>query len=143
MTDTENVSVLLRGVGDKRELRIAASRATELEDMSLVLDDIDVDVSATERHYTSTSVYRVLVLSDLDSGIQLIWSHLVTSKIVKIQPVRLPTLAGYDTHTSHICTFENICGQELEGTGSKVFVCTIELCLFPGHEKVNWRDLAI
>jgi hypothetical protein len=63
MTDTENVSIFLRGVGDKRELRIAASRATELEDMSLVLDNIDVDVSAC------TGVYRVLVLSDLDCSI--------------------------------------------------------------------------
>jgi hypothetical protein len=69
MADTEDVGVLLGSVGDKRELRIAASRTTELEDMSLVLNDIDVDVSTAEGHHSCSGVYRVLVLGDLNGSI--------------------------------------------------------------------------
>jgi len=143
MTDTKNVSVLLRSVGNKRELRVSASRTTELEDMSLILDDVDVDVSAAKRHDTCAGVYRVLVLGNLDGGVKLVWSHLVTTQIVEVEPVGFAALACYNSHTGHICTFEDVCGQELKRTGTKILVCTIELCLFPRHEEVDRRDFTI
>jgi len=110
VTDTENVGVLLGSVGDKGELRITASRATELEDMSLVLDDIDVDVSTTEGHDACSGVYRVFILGDLNSSIELVWSHLIATKVVEIQPVGLAAFPGYHAHTSDIRTLEDVGG---------------------------------
>lgn len=143
VADTQNVSVLLRSVGDKRELRVSASRTTELEDMSLVLDDVDVDVSAAKRHDTCAGVYGVLVLGNLDHGIKLVWAHLVASEIVEIEPVRFATLACDYAHTGNILTFEHVRGQEFKRTGSQILVRAIELCLFPRHEEIDWRDLTI
>jgi hypothetical protein len=78
--------------------------------MSLVLDDIDVDVSTTKRHHSCSSVYGVLVLSNLYSSIKFIWSHLITSKVVEVQPIGLAALTRNNAHTSDICTLEDVGG---------------------------------
>lgn len=69
MTYAEDVGILLWGVGHKSELRVTTGRAAELENVSLVLNDIDIDVSTTEWHDSCASVYRIFVLSHLDRSI--------------------------------------------------------------------------
>lgn len=69
MTNTEDIGILLWGIGYKSELRVTTGRTAELEDVSLVLDDIDVDVPTTKWHDSCASVYGVLVLSHLDRSV--------------------------------------------------------------------------
>lgn len=105
--------------------------------MRLILNDVDVDVTATKWHDTGSSVDRVLVLIDLNSGIQSVRSHLITSKVIKIEPVRLSRLAGNDTHSLDVCTAKDVAGQNLKRSGSKILVGTIKLSFLPRHEEVD------
>jgi hypothetical protein len=65
--------------------------------MSRVLDDVDIDIAAFEWVYTSTSIYRILILVNLDDIVEFVWAILVSTKVIKIEPVRLAALAGDDS----------------------------------------------
>jgi len=67
--------------------------AGELEHMSRVLDDIDVDVAAFEWIHASTSIDRVLVLIYLNDVVKLIWTILISAKVIEVKPICLATLA--------------------------------------------------
>jgi hypothetical protein len=65
MSDTDGLSVLLcssRNLGDSS---VATGVTAPLEDSSLIVDDVDVDVLA-QRHHTCSGVDRVLILVDED-----------------------------------------------------------------------------
>lgn len=81
MSDTEDVSIILWRVGHMVE-RGNSIVAGELEHMSRVLDDIDVDVAAFEWIHASTSIDRVLVLIYLNDVVKLIWTILISAKVI-------------------------------------------------------------
>lgn len=61
--------------------------------MGRILDDVDVDIATFQWIYASASIYRVLVLVNLDDIVQFVWAVLVPAKVIKIEPVRLAALA--------------------------------------------------
>lgn len=141
MTDTKDTCVGTGGIGNLGE-RWNTSTAGELEDVSRITDDTDVDVSTFQRIDTCSSINRILVLVYLNNIVQLVWSVLVSSQVIQIQPVGLSTLSSNDTNTFDISARE-FAWEELERTGSEIFVCTIQLRLFPGHEEVDDTQTSI
>ena len=105
MTDTKHISILLGRVGNLVEVRNAIV-TRKLEDVSLVLNDIDVDVATLKRVDTSPSVYRVLILVDLDHIVEFVWAILIAAKVVQVEPVGFPTLAGDNTNALDVPTRE-------------------------------------
>ena len=67
--------------------------AGEFEDMSRVLYDVDIDVAALEWVYASTSIYRILILVNLNDIVEFIWAILVSAQVIKIKPISLAALA--------------------------------------------------
>ena len=120
MADTENVCILLRGICHLVEIRDTII-ARELEDVSLVLYDVDIDVASFERVDASTSINRVLVLIDLDDIVELVRSILVASEIVKVQPVGLAALSCDYADASDVSTRE-LTGKELQRRGAKIWL---------------------
>lgn len=96
MTNTQDISILLWRVGNVIE-RWYSVVARKFEYMGRVLNYVDVDVAALKRIHTSTSIYRILVLIDLNDFVKLVWAILVPTKIVKIEPIRLAALACDNT----------------------------------------------
>lgn len=74
--------------------------------MSLVLDHIDVNISSLERVYTSASIDRILILFDLNDTVEFVWTILVASKIIKIEPISFTTLASHNAYACDAPTRE-------------------------------------
>lgn len=134
MSDTDRLSVLLCSSRNLSHSSVTTGVAAPLEDSSLVVDDVDVDVSA-EGHHARSRVDRVLVLVDEDGIIQSIGTLLVATKVVGIQEVCLAGLACNDTHSAIVGTRESR-WKKLKWCRSKIFVCAVELSLLPWHEEV-------
>ena len=71
MTDAKDVGIVLWRVSNVDE-RCHSVVAGEFKDMCRILDDIDVDVTALERVYTSTSVHRIFILRHLNNVVELV-----------------------------------------------------------------------
>jgi len=141
MADTKDTCVGTGGISNLGE-RWNTGTAGELEDVSRITDDTDVDVSTFQRIDTCSSINRILVLVYLNNIVQLVWSVLVSSQVIQVQPVGLSTLSSNNTNTFDISARE-FAWQKLERTGSEIFVCTIQLRLFPGHEEVDDTQTSI
>jgi len=141
MTDTEDVGVLLWGIGDLGE-RGDSGVTGELEDVGLVLDDVDVDVTTFTRVNTSTGVDRVLVLVHLKDGVELVGTVLVTTHVVEVDPVGLAGFTSDDTDSLDVAAGE-LTGEDLERGSTEILVGTVELSLLPGHEEVDWRERTV
>ena len=87
--------------------------AGEHKDVRLIVDDVDIDVATFERIDTGTCVDRVLILVDLYGSVAFVWSVLITSQIVKIEPVCLSTLASDNPDAADVST-GILAGQNLE-----------------------------
>ena len=135
MADPEDVCIVLWRVCDLGK-RWYAVVAGELENVGWELDDVDVDIATLQRIDTSSSIDRVLVLIDLNHVVELVWAVLVPAEVIKIEPVRLATLASHNSHSRDVAT-RKLAGQELKWSCAKIFVCTIELGLLPGHEEID------
>lgn len=151
MANPESVRILLRRISNLVEVWNAVV-AGEFEDMSLVLDDVDVDVATLKRVNTSTGVNGVLVLIDLNDVVELVRSILVASEIVEIEPIGLSTLSCHNADALDISAgkltredLERRCAEVCVKSALNVraerfkitLVSTIELSLLPGHEEVN------
>lgn len=116
MSNTQDIGSFLRSIGNLGEGRVAACVAAELEHMRLVLNDVDVNVATVERVDTGSRVHRVLVLDWLlGSGIKFVDTHLIAAKIVQIQEISLPRLAGDNTQALGIWARKGTRRQKLEG----------------------------
>ena len=104
--------------------------------MSRKLNDVNIDVAAFKRVNTSTSIDRIFVLRDLDDIVELVWSALIATKIIEIEPVSLAALAGDNTHSLDVATLK-LAGKDFERRSAQVLVGTIKLLLLPRHEEVN------
>jgi hypothetical protein len=89
--------------------------------MSLVLDDINVDVASFERVDTSTGINRILILIDLNDVIELVGPILVASKIVEVEPVGLAALASDNADARYVST-RKLTRKELQRRRSKVCI---------------------
>lgn len=69
MPHTKNVGILLSSICDVSKNGITRRIAAELEDVGLVLNNINVNVTSAQRHHTSTSVNGVFVLVNLNCSI--------------------------------------------------------------------------
>ena len=118
MADAENICILLRRVSHFVEIRNAVV-AGELEHMSLILDNVDIDVATLERVNASTRINGVLVLIDLNDVVELVRSVLVASEVVEVEPVGLTTLSCDNTNALDVSTGE-LTGKELQRRCAKV-----------------------
>lgn len=141
MTNTEDVGVLLWGIGDLGE-RGDSGVTGKLEDVCLVLDDVDVDVTTFTRVNTSTSVDRVLVLVDLKDGVELVGTVLVTTHVVEVDPVGLAGFTSDDTDSLDVAARE-LTREDLERGCTEILVGTVELSLLPRHEEVDWGERTV
>jgi hypothetical protein len=98
VTRAENVCINSWRVGDLGERR-NSSITRELEYVSFVLRYTDVDISTFQWVHTSSSVHRVLILSNLNDIIEVVRAVPISSKIIQIEPVRFTNLARDNTDT--------------------------------------------
>jgi hypothetical protein len=84
MTCTKDIRVLIRSTGYHGENGVPGIAASKLEDMGLVLCDWYVNVTSSQRHNTSSCIYRVLVLKHLDDSVLFVWTVLVSTQVVEV-----------------------------------------------------------
>ena len=78
-----------------RESWVAAGVAAKLENVGRILDHVNVDIPTLTRIHSGARVHRVLVLRDLRNGIKVVCAHLVTTKVVNVEKVRLSALSSH------------------------------------------------
>jgi hypothetical protein len=143
MAGARNICILVRRIRNLSEDSVSRRIAGELEDMSRILCYADINIPAAQWQHTGSPVDGVLILVDLDDIVFLIWSILISTEVVEIQPVRLARLASDDSDAAMVRTRENIRRKKLERGCAQVVVPTVQLYLFPGHKKVNNSEGAV
>src|SRR5277367_2329547 len=105
--------------------------------MGLIVGNVDVDVATFEWVDTSTYLDRVLILIDPNGNVAFIWSILIASWIVKIEPGGLATLASHNTDSAHVST-RNLAQPVFLWRRAQVFVSAVQLDFLKRHEEVDY-----